>query len=160
MERSSLEEVFTVKPPLYAYHDLTLSSLSSLSLTKSHSINSENSIEFELSGQHPLLIYEVDKPIVNNQSSSYLQLDFQCIDELSANKSYPIQVFWKTQEEHFTEDSSLRVEIQEGLNQISLGNIISPLGINYLRIDFSNSRGCSIFTLKSLAVGEKVDDLK
>lgn len=156
MERSSLDEVFTVRPPLYAYHDLTLSSLSSLSLTKSHSINSDDSVEFELSGQLPLLIYEVDKPIVNTQSSSYLQLDFQCIDDLSANKSYPIQVFWKTQEEHFTEDSSVRVEIQEGLNQISLGNIISPLDTNYLSIDFSNSRGCNIFTLKNLDVGENV----
>lgn len=160
VERSSLEEVFTVRPPTYADHELTLSSLSSLSLIKSHSINSVDSVEFELSGQNPLLIYELDNPNVNIISSTYLQLDFQCTDELSNNKSYPIQVYWKAQEENFKEESSVRVEIQDGLNQIALGNVINPLDASYLRVDFGNAGACNKFILTSLDIGEDVDAFK
>lgn len=94
----------------------------------------------------------MSKPF-NPMKYSYLSINMQCNND---NERLPIQIFWSSNNEEFSEEKSVRVLAYQGDTSIELSSPPfwnSANNVTEMRLDLETDSRCSKFLLKSFEVG-------
>lgn len=109
---------------------------------------------YSVSGGDPYLVLRMSKPIYPMKHSS-LSINMHCNND---NQQLPVQIFWKSNNEEFSEERSVRVVASQGDTSIELSSSTlwnDARDITEMRLDLETDTKCSKFLLKSFEVGSR-----